>query len=191
MVAAKRDAITRVLTCQLVDQAQGGITMADPGDAAVLPRLALLERPLRRWQVVGGMALALLALVTLIGTVGKPDVEGLEELRTRALVLVDLEGKPRMDLRVARNDSTQLVLSDREGLPRMRLNILAQGGADIVIRDQLGMPRAALSVVPDGRPGLSLYDAAGTTRVALGLLADGQTRLVLNDQGGRLRWVTP
>jgi hypothetical protein len=165
--------------------------MTEPIDNTVRQRLACLEQAIRRWQVIGVMGLALVATFGLMGAVGRPDGEGLSELRTRALVLVDAEGRPRMDLRVARNDSTHLVLMDREGLPRMSLNILAQGGTDIVLRDQWGQPRATLSVVPDGRPGLSLYDASGTTRVSLGLLPDGATRLVLYDQGGQLRWVTP
>jgi hypothetical protein len=165
--------------------------MTESTHDAVLQRLARVEQTIRRWQVVGGIAIALLALVALMGAVGRPDMEGGEEIRTRALVLVDRDGKPRMDLRVSRNDSTHLVLFDREGLPRMSLNILSQGGADVVLRDQLGLPRAALSVLPDGRPGLSLYDATGTTRVSLGLSPDEKARLVLYDQGGQLRWFTP
>ncbi len=165
--------------------------MHDPLRDTVLERLTRLERVSRWWQVIGGIAVVLFAIVGLMGAVGKQEADATGEVRARAFVLVDRDGMPRMDLRVARNDSTHLVLLDREGLPRMSLNILAQGGADIVIRDQQSLPRVALSVVPDGRPGLSLYDAAGTARVSLGLLPDGQTRLVLYDQGGQLRWVTP
>jgi hypothetical protein len=165
--------------------------MTEPTHDAVLHRLARLERVMRRWQVIGSLAMALLVLVVLMGAVGKPEMGGPEEIRTRALVLVDREGRPRMDVRVAQNDNTHLVLLDREGLPRLSLSVLAQGGADMVIRDQLGLPRAALGVVPDGRPSLSLYDGAGKTRVSLGLFPDGQARLVLYDQGGQLRWVTP
>jgi hypothetical protein len=164
--------------------------MESTGDA-VRQRLMRLERSCRRWQVGGSMAFTLLALVALLGAAGKLDGEALDEVRARAFVLVDREGKPRMDLRVARNDSTHLVLLDREGQPQLSLNILPQGGADLVIRDRLGQPRAVLSVVAEGRPGLSFYDAPGTTRVSLGLFPDGQTRLALYDQGGYLRWVTP
>jgi hypothetical protein len=165
--------------------------MPDTSHNPVIERLTHLERVCRRWQVVGSLALALLALVVLLGAVGRPDGETFEELRARAFVLVDREGKPRMDLRVARNDSTHLVLLDREGQPQLSLNILTQGGADLVIRDRLGQPRAVLSVVAEGRPGLSFYEATGTTRASLGVFPDGQTRLVLYDEGGRLGWVTP
>ena len=165
--------------------------MHDTLHATLHDRLTRLERACRWWRAVAGLAVALFALGGLMGAVVGQDLERADEIRTQALVLVDREGRPRMDLRVARNDSTHLVLMDREGLPRMSLNILAQGGADIVLRDQVGRPRAALSVLPDGRPGLSLYDANGTTRMSLGVLPDEQTRLILYDRGGRVRWLAP
>jgi hypothetical protein len=165
--------------------------MRDATEEAVLRRLTRLERVCRRWQVVGSLALALLALVALPGAVGRPDSDEREELRARAFVLVDREGTPRMDLRVARNDSTHLVLLDREGQPQLSLNVLPQGGADLVIRDRLSQPRAVLSVVAEGRPGVSFYDPMGATRVSLGVFPDGQARLVLYDPGGQLRWATP
>jgi hypothetical protein len=165
--------------------------MHDTSHDPVIERLTGLEHTCRCWQVVGSMALALLAIVALLGAVGRRDGDEVEELRARAFVLVDREGKPRINLQVDGHDNTHLVLLDREGLPRMSLNILSQGGADLVIRDQLGLPRAALGVVPDGRPSLSLYDGAGKTRVSLGLFPDGQARLILYDQGGQLRWATP
>jgi hypothetical protein len=129
--------------------------MHDTSHDPVIERLTRLERVCRRWQVGSSMALALLALGALLGAVGRPDSEALEEFRARAFVLVDREGKPRMDLRVARNDNTHLVLLDWEGQPQLSLNILPQGGADLVIRDRLGLLRAVLSVVAEGRPGLS------------------------------------
>jgi hypothetical protein len=165
--------------------------MHDTSDDSLIERLTCLERTCHRWQLMGSLAMVLLALVALLGAVERRDGEALEEVRARVFVLVDREGRPRMDVRVAQNDTTYLVLLDREGLPRMSLNILSRGGADLVIRDQLGLPRAALGVVPDGRPLLSLYDGAGKTRVSLGLFPDGQARLVLYDQGGQQRWATP
>lgn len=165
--------------------------MTESTDDAASDRLTRLERAVRRWQVVGSLATVLVAGVVLMGALGRPDRGETTEIRARAIVLVDPDGRPRMDLRVARNDSTHLVLMDREGLPRLSLNILTQGGADLVLRDQLGRPRAALSVLPDGRPGLSLYDALGTTRVAVGMVPDDQPRVVVYDPRGQVRWVSP
>lgn len=165
--------------------------MTESTDDAASDRLTRLERAVRRWQVVGSLATALVAGVVLMGALGRPDRGETTEVRARAIVLVDPDGRPRMDLRVARSDSTHLVLMDREGLPRLSLNILTQGGADLVLRDQLGRPRAALSVLPDGRPGLSLYDALGTTRVAVGMVPDDQPRVVVYDPRGQVRWVSP
>jgi hypothetical protein len=170
---------------------QRGVMMTGSTHEAVLHRLVHVERAMRRWQVGGSLALALLVLVVLISAAGRPDSDEREELRARTFVLVDREGKPRMDLRVARNDSTYLVLLDREGQPQLSLNVLPQGGADVVIRDRLSQPRAVLSVVAEGRPGLSFYDAIGEARVSLGVFPDGQARLVLYDHGGQRRWATP
>jgi hypothetical protein len=164
--------------------------MESAGDA-VLQRLTCLEQTVRRWQIVGAIIIAFVAAVGLMGAMAKPDVEGMDEIRARAFVLVDHEGRPRMDLRVARNDSTHLVLMDREGLPRLSLNVLSQGGADIVLRDQLGQPRAALSVLPDGRPGFSMYGPAGTTRVSLGVFPEDKAMLVLYDMRGQVRGFIP
>ena len=165
--------------------------MTESKDDAAPEHLTPLERTVHRWRVMGSLAIALVAGVVLMGALGRPDREETAEIRTQAIVLVDPDGRPRLDLRVARNDNTHLVLMDREGLPRISLNVLTQGGADLVLRDQLGLPRAALSVLPDGRPGLSLYDASGTTRVAVGMLPDDQPRVVLYDPRGRARWVSP
>ena len=165
--------------------------MTELRDDAASERLTRLEQAVRRWRVMGGLAIALVAGVALMGAGGGPGREETPEVRTRAIVLVDPDGRPRVDLRVARNGSTHLVLMDREGLPRISLNVLTQGGADLVLRDQLGLPRAALSVLSDGRPGLSLYDAFGTTRAAVGMVPDDQPRVVLYDAGGRARWVSP
>jgi hypothetical protein len=165
--------------------------MHNTSSDAVIERLAHLEQTCRWWQVITAIAVVLLAVVGLMGAIGRQDVEGLDEIRARAFVLVDKEGRPRMDLRVARNDSTHLVLMDREGLPRLSLNILSQGGTDVVLRDQQGQPRAALSVVPDGRPGLSLYDSTGTTRASLGIFPEDKAMLVLYDMRGQVRGFMP
>jgi hypothetical protein len=165
--------------------------MTESIDDAAPDHCTPLEHTVRRWRVMGSLAIVLVAGVVLTGALGRPDREETAEIRTQAIVLVDPDGRPRVDLRVARNGSTHLVLMDREGLPRISLNVLTQGGADLVLRDQLGLPRAALSVLPDGRPGLSLYDAFGTTRAAVGMVPDDQPRVVLYDARGRARWVSP
>jgi hypothetical protein len=160
-------------------------------EEAMRQRLTHLERVVHRWQVGGTLVIAVMVVGGLMGAMGKPNHEAPDEIRARAFVLVDYEGRPRMDLRVARQDNTHLVLMDREGLPRLSLNVLSQGGTDVVLRDQLGQPRAALSVLPDGRPGLSMYGPAGTTRVSLGVVPEDKTMLVLYDPRGQVRWFTP
>jgi hypothetical protein len=63
--------------------------MRDISYDPVIERLTCLEHTCRRWQVVGSMALALLAIVALIGVVGRRDGDEVEELRARAFVLLD------------------------------------------------------------------------------------------------------
>jgi hypothetical protein len=165
--------------------------MHNTSQETVIERLTRLERACRWWRIVGSSAVALFAVVGLMGAVGRQDVEEPQEIRARAFILIDKEGRPRVDLRVAQNDSTHLVIMDQEGLARLSLNVLSHGGADLVLRDRQGQPRAALSVVPDGRPGLSLYDTAGPTRVSLGVFPDDKAMLALYAPGGQVHWFTP
>jgi hypothetical protein len=165
--------------------------MTEPRYSLILQRLDHLRPQQRRWKPLGLVALGLLAVLAWHHSVASQSTTVLDELRTKAVVLVDKEDRPRLDLRVAANDSTHLILMDREGLVRVSLNVLAHGGADIVLRDQQGLPRAALSVMADGRPSLSLYDAAGTTRAALGLGTDGQSRVVLYQVDGTVSGMLP
>ena len=165
--------------------------MHDVSREKIIERLIDLERACRWWRVMGSLAIVLVAGVVLMGAIGRQEGGESADIRAQAFVLIDREGKPRMDMRVAQNDSAHLVMMDREGLPRISFNVLTPGGADIVLRDQLGQPRAALSVLPDGRPGLSLYDTLGTTRAAVGILTDEQPRVVLYDQHGQVRWISP
>jgi len=173
------------------DAEAGGRIMHDISRDRIIERLTYLERSYWWWQVMAGLALILITCVILMGAVGRQNGRETADIRAQGFVLLDREGKPRMDMRIAPNDSTHLVMLDREGLPRISLNVLTHGAADLVLRDQLGQPRAALSVLPDGRPGLSFYDALGITRVSIGILPDDQPRVVLYDQRGQVRWVSP
>jgi hypothetical protein len=74
-----------------------GSMMTEPIHDAVLHRLVYVERAMHQWQVVGSLAMALLALVVLLGAVGRTEPEAPEEIRAQAFVLVDREGRPRID----------------------------------------------------------------------------------------------
>ena len=165
--------------------------MTEPIYPVNLHRLNHFRRQQHHWKAIGLVALALLAVMAWHSGGASQSAVTLDELRTKAVVLVDRDDRPRLDLRVAANDSTHLVLMDREGSVRMSLNVLAHGATDIVLRDQQGLPRAALSVMADGRPSLSFYDAAGATRVVLGMSADGQSRVVLYQANGTVSGMLP
>jgi hypothetical protein len=97
---------------------------------ALAHRLERLERGIRRWRLLGGIAwggLALgvalnLALIARVpGTLGpddEPDTDesvAEEEIRARAFVLVDDEGRPRGALGLRADGTPALAFSDAQG----------------------------------------------------------------------------
>ena len=104
-------------------------------DADSLPalahRLERLERGIRRWRVLGGIAWAGLALgVALnlallvrvpgaLGTDDEPDTDesqvAEDEVRARAFVLVDDEGRPRGAFGLRADGNPALAFSDAQG----------------------------------------------------------------------------
>src|SRR6266511_4025849 len=136
--------------------------------ATVMSRHTHAQQGLLWWMVLGLTTIVLLGLVGLMGAIGSQAVEVADELRARAFVLVDKEGKPRMDLRVAFDDGTYVMLMDPEG-----------------------RPRAGLSVAADGRPGLSLYDGQANPRVSVRVSPDGTPGLALFNRDGGVLWWAP
>jgi hypothetical protein len=165
--------------------------MDQPVVDTIVRRLERLQRAHRRWQVIGWTAMALLGLIVLLGAMARQELDLANEVRTRALVVVDKEGKPRMDLRVAVDDSMHLALMDREGLNRISLSVLSHQGSHVMLMDQDGRARVGLSVLADGRPGLSLYDGAAKPQLRLGVFPDGTPGLALYDKAGKGLWSTP
>lgn len=106
--------------------------MDDQSVAALAKRLEVLERRVRRWRLISGIAavaltaaLALNLLVLAPGflsrsapTVG-PDMAETDiaedEVRARAFVLVDDEGHPRALLALRSDGTPALAFSDKDG----------------------------------------------------------------------------
>jgi hypothetical protein len=166
-------------------------TMDQPEVDTIIRRLERLERVHRRWRVLGWTLIALVGGVVLMGAMASQRQEVATETRTRALVLVDREGKPRVDLRVAADDSTHLALMDREGINRISLSVLSHQGAHVMLMDPDGRARASLSVLGDGRPGLSLFDGDARPQVRLGVFPDGKPAVAVFSRDGTARWSAP
>ena len=162
-----------------------------PTQATVMSQRSHAKQGPRSWMALGLSLIALLGLVGGMSTIGSQTVEVADELRARAFVLVDKEGKPRMDLRVASDDGTNLSLMDREGLTRITLSIVPNRGTYVMLMDPEGRPRAGLNVAVDGRPSLSFYDSHATPQVSVRVSPDGTPGLALFDRDGRVLWWAP
>jgi hypothetical protein len=120
-------------------------------------RVATLERENRRWKRGAVLALAVLGGLVLMGQAPRSRVS--DEVRTRALVIVDQAGTMRVGLTAA-SEGPALALFDRAGNARAALCV-NKAGTGLTLHDQEGETRASLIVPPDGSPILQLSDKAG------------------------------
>jgi hypothetical protein len=111
------------------------------------------------------------------------------ELRTRAFILEDENGKRRARLGMDRDGSPALGLYDANGKERARLLLLPDGSPMLGLHDANERPRAWLTLLKDG-PMLGLHDPNGETRAVLRVFDRGPA-LELSDANGVLFWTTP
>jgi hypothetical protein len=137
-------------------------------DAAVLSRLAHLERTVRRWRLVGYGVLAVLGGTILVGASARIDPKTADEVLARHFILVGRTPSPRASLTLGKD-----------------------GGPGLLLFDQQGKVRAGLTVLADGRPSVGLLDAQGQSRVVLTLDADGAPIVRLLDAQGQIIWSAP
>ncbi len=166
-------------------------------------RGARLERENRRWGMVGGILLAVVALV-IIKVGRETKIEG--EVRANKFTLVDSSGHPRAELMLVGDAAPRLAFFDREqrlrvavgvtekNLPvfslagtdekdRLRASLANDGTASFVIVDPRGRTRAWLGAEPEGLAGLTLYGLDGKPVVALTGARTGQAGLSFLDRG--------
>ncbi len=141
-------------------------------------RMERLERASRRWKLVGLMGLASIAAVVLMGQAAVPAVS--DEVRTRKLVIVDDEGRPRAVL-AAEKDGVTLSLADEAGTNRVVLGT-SKEGAQLSLRDETGKTRARLGALRF-EPALDLLDREARVQVNLTAHLAG-SELCLRDPGG-------
>jgi hypothetical protein len=144
------------------------LLMHEPTDSAVLQRLIRLERASRWWRVVAGAAIALCAVVVVMGASTRAGRTAVAEVFAREVILVD-----------------------RTQTPRASMTIGKEGGPSLLLLDQQGKVRVGLTVLDDGRPSLGLLDAQGQSRVVLALESNGSPRLRFLDERGHVVWSAP
>ena len=127
-------------------------------------RVAKLERQNRWMKRGGGLALAAVACVVLMGQGRKP--------------------KELADLEVS-----SITVKDKAGRTRARLGVLAGGSCVLRLNDKAGQTRASLGVLADGRPTLGLGDKAGRARIYLSVA--GGAQLTMYGSNGKVIWQAP
>jgi hypothetical protein len=84
-----------------------------------------------------------------------------ERVKTRAVEVVDEQGRGRVVLEVTGDGAPELILCDVNNRPRARLTVDQDGeGPWLILTDVNGRDRVELNVTGDG-PGLRLYDVNG------------------------------
>ena len=157
-------------------------------------RIQKLELELRGTKSQKRMTLGLMAVLLILAMVvvyPRGDIAAKSdftpEIRTRQVVLVDENGKPRCILAMGK-EGPGLALSDENGEMRSILRIDTDG-ARLSLYDDKGEPRAVLDAVKDGS-GLALYDQNGKSRAGFFVGTEGP-KLTLFDSNGKEQWSTP
>lgn len=129
-----------------------------------------------------GILAAILIQPELVSTNGQGRVAG--EIRTRSLVLVDLDGRPRGQWTVDEGGSVRLGMLDEQGRQRLSLSVLEGGFPGMSLINGQGQRRAAFGLLPDETTSLVFADAAGVPRAVLGLTRGEAANLVFADAEG-------
>lgn len=94
-------------------------------------------------------------------------------LRTRAIQVIDGEGRIRISLTVAPTGAPQIWLLDQQDQRRVEITASSEGSGGLTIADAAGRRRIVLGMPIDGTPGLILSDATGRQRMTLRLFSEG------------------
>jgi len=119
----------------------------------LVQRLDRLERHLRRWRVLGIVAMIALGLVFLLGATSP---KAADEIRAKRFVLVDEDGRVRAMLHLAASRFAGLQLYDQSGRSGAFLFTWPEGGAALTLLDSALKERVNLSVSERGSAALHL-----------------------------------
>jgi hypothetical protein len=169
-------------------------------------RLAQVERQLRWLKRLGALAIAVGAVVVLVGQAKEKEPE---HLVVKSLKVVDKDGKVRAAATLSEDGSPSLFLSDKDGKAHVMITVMRNGsplmafsGTDgnsgamldvngswptFTLTDQHGEGRFKASVLPNGTAILNLSDVSGEGGVSLRARQDTPGAVGLTDRDGTLR----
>ena len=157
-------------------------------------RIQKLELELRhtkrqRRLTWGFAAAAIMLVVAMLCPRGNIAAQGnaAPEIRTRQIVLVDENGKPRCIIAMGK-EGPGLAMNDENGEIRSLFKIDTDR-ARLSLYDEKGEPRAVLDADKNGS-GLALYDENGNPLAGLFVGKDGP-KMTLFDNKGKEQWSTP
>jgi hypothetical protein len=160
-------------------------------------RLARLERDNGRLKAVGGVLLAAIAAVFVMG-----QARPAREIQAQRFVVVNDDGTPVLLLTTNNDGLPWLSLLDKQGWVRADLAVSEGAGAWLRLRDAPagsphgGVPPPAseilLEVRPTGAPGIVLEDSLGRTRALMGIVGAPESQsptLALLDEDQQSIWL--
>jgi hypothetical protein len=166
-----------------------------------------LKQQARLWKRAGGVVLAAVIVVTIVGagrdavpkTIeaerfvlrGKhaEELVRLEEIPDEgpSLTFFDHRGKQRINMMIASDGKASVGFFDRHENPRIGFGLQANGLAGLSFIGQDGKERGGMSINADGSVALGLFDNEGRPRVRLSSNADGTPHLTLLSESGKKR----
>ncbi|MHC4342940.1 MAG: hypothetical protein ACYSX0_22350 [Planctomycetota bacterium] len=165
-------------------------------------RLAQVELQLRWLKRLGALAIAVGAVVVLVGQGGaNGKVElGLPNLKAKSLHVLDVAGNHLAMLPPSGHFG--LLIGDDSGqdfegriflglMDARTANQKLHRTANLMLHDKTGLLSCLLEVGDDGSPYFMFRDKKGRERMELLLRADGAPSLIFKDKDGKVIWKAP
>jgi hypothetical protein len=149
-------------------------------------RLAQVERQLRWHKRLGALAIAVGAVVVLVGQARDEPAH----LRVRSLTMVNDQNEVRAQLHM-QIGSPFLLLMDKKGRERVSLCAGAMGSTALSFMARDGKGRLAIGIGAGEVPVLYVRDSKGTGRIDMSVGADGTPSLSFLDPDGKVIWKAP
>ncbi len=151
-------------------------------------RVAKLERQNRWMKRGGGLMLAAVACVVLMGQ-GK--AKELPDLEVRSLTVKSKDGKELVFLGADVGWTALLRFTSKDGRHQARLGTTLSGMPSLYLGDNANRAQVSLGLAPWGSPLFGVRDKNGVNRLGLGVARDGSVFLNLQNAKGKVIWQAP
>jgi hypothetical protein len=151
-------------------------------------RITRLERQLRWLKRLGALAIAVGAVVVLVGQGFGEEPRTLE---ATALYLKDRVGKVRASFRLKRNGNPELLMLDEDQSPRITLVVRPDQAPALNLLGKKGRASVVMTSTVGGSHFLSFADKVGSTRIRLGTASDTMPYLHVFDMANNVIWKGP